>query len=47
MAKFIHEMYEEELKRINKEWYIFVKKHNTKYFKKHNVKFFKKVGEEE
>ena len=39
MAKFIHEMSEEELKRINKKWYIFVKKHNTKYIKS--------LGEEE
>tara|TARA_R100000329_G_scaffold29585_2_gene27191 strand:+ start:129 stop:248 length:120 start_codon:yes stop_codon:yes gene_type:complete len=39
MAKFIHEMSKEELKRINKGWHIFVKKHNAKYLKQ--------LGEEE
>ena len=33
MAKFIHQMSREELKRINKRWHIFVKQHNAKYLK--------------
>tara|TARA_R100001463_G_C3517996_1_gene220577 strand:+ start:871 stop:1008 length:138 start_codon:yes stop_codon:yes gene_type:complete len=45
MAKYIHEMSKEELKRINKRWYIFVKKHNAKYLNP-NTKYFK-TGEEE